>query len=338
MSYGPYGYAWPTTPGSAWPTTPAPTPSRPNAAYEAQFPTGIFDEVLNVPAKIAGATPKRRTRARFCWPEEATPEDRFLVAFRCMQQAGFETIGDFFAAALDKHSVHQPVYQSVTAFLQCKGVDSRTHPISIVDRIFRDPRSKKRSDADEIIKFGLPRYALPPSQRLSAALPELAKNNTHNALINWALPVIVDRWKDEADLLLQPSFGFVHEPPHDEPADKFSWTEVLNWSMTSNQELIALNAPVMFTCLTGVAVNDRAQGKLDAAAAAVAAEKVAAAQAEAVSPSASAPAAPAPGRELDSDDTDNEDDDAPPLDNGVPPNMRRDPWLVRNNFPLLLSS
>ncbi|KAJ7791671.1 hypothetical protein B0H14DRAFT_2934740, partial [Mycena olivaceomarginata] len=84
-----------------------------------------------------------------------------------MQHAGFETIGGYFKVVLD-HG-HPKVYNSVSAFLQCRGTDPNTHPISIFQRIFKDPRSKKRAGADDElhdVHLGPPRYALPPSQRL----------------------------------------------------------------------------------------------------------------------------------------------------------------------------
>ncbi|KAJ6601701.1 hypothetical protein DFH09DRAFT_969262, partial [Mycena vulgaris] len=286
------------------PTTPAHHLPRPNAFHEAQFSVGIFDEVYNVPQLGPGEKP-RRSRARFSWPAETSQEDRLLVAFRCMQQAGFETIGEYLAAVLDDgNNKQQAVYQSVTAFLQRKGIDPRTHPVSIVERIFRDPRSQKRAGVDEELRFDLPRYALPPSQRLVPTLPEAPQSNTRNALIDWALHVIVARWQKEADRLLSPLFGFVRERRHDEPAEKFTWLDVTSWSMTKNQEIIAVNAPAIFTCMTSVAVNDRAQKKLDHAA-------------------KENTAVPEP----DSDDTDDEELDSVPLSTGVPPRMRRDPWL-----------
>ncbi|KAF7334169.1 hypothetical protein MVEN_02323000 [Mycena venus] len=314
-----------------------PPPPRPNALYEAQFSEGIFDEVLNVPELPPGEKPQRRTRARFAWPKGTTKEDRLLVAFRCMQEAGFETIGDYFLAVLDhEDNKHPPVYHSVSSFLQCRGVDARTHPISIVQKIFADPRSKKRIGAhDEDLRFDLPRYALPPSQRLLPDLPQPAKNSTHNALINWALQLIVARWKQEADLLLDPFFGFVRERRRDEPAEIFSWSDVLNWSMTKSQETIAVNAPAMFACLTSVAVNDKAAKKLTRAAE----DKHIPALSEAsVRGREPAPEPePTPGQasssrpdsaDADSDDSDTEHDgEAVPISTGVPPKMRRDPWL-----------
>ncbi|KAJ6612595.1 hypothetical protein B0H10DRAFT_2436884 [Mycena sp. CBHHK59/15] len=133
----------------------------------------------------------------------------------------------------------------------------------------------------------------------------LPKNHTQNALINWALQVIIACWKKEAELLLNPIFGFVRERRQDEAAERFSWFDVLNWSMTKNQEIIAVNAPAMFACMTSVVVNNRAQKTLNRAARAT---------------------SNLPPAEPDSDDTDDEDQDVT-LSTGVPPKMRRDPWL-----------
>ncbi|KAJ6600217.1 hypothetical protein B0H10DRAFT_2441124 [Mycena sp. CBHHK59/15] len=271
-------------------STPVPHVPRPNEFSEAQFSQGIFDKVFNV-AQTSPGDKQRRSRAKFQWPATAMQEDRLLVAYRCMQQPGFDTVGEYFAAVLaDGNNKHKPVYQSVAAFLQCRGVDVRTHPVSIVERIFQDPRSKIRVGVDKELHFDLPRHALPPSQRLLPTLPEPAKNHTQNALINWALQVIIARWKKEAELLLNSIFGFVRERRRDEVAERFSWFDVLNWSMTKNQEIIAVNAPAMFACMTSIAPKQ---------------------------PPTSLP---------DSDDTDDEDQDVT-LSTGVPPKMRRDPWL-----------
>ncbi|KAJ7918729.1 hypothetical protein B0H13DRAFT_2321046 [Mycena leptocephala] len=128
-----------------------------------QFAAGIFDDVLNVTLRPRGTPAPRPSRARFQWPAGTTQEDCLLVAFRCMQHAGFETIGGYFKAVLD-HG-HPKVYNSVSAFLQCRATDPNTHPISIFQRIFKDPRSKKRAGADDELHLGPPRYALPLSQR-----------------------------------------------------------------------------------------------------------------------------------------------------------------------------
>jgi hypothetical protein len=252
-----------------------------------------------------------------------------------MQNAGFETIGDYFKAVLDHgDNKHPKVYHSVSAFLQCQGTDPSTHPISIVRRIFDDPRSKKHAGADDELHLDLPRHALPPSQRLLPELPEVPNNNTHNACINWALQIVLLRLKDEAEHLLHPFFGFTRKRRRDEPAEKFSWSEVLNWSMTKNQEIIAVNAPAIFACLTSIAVSDDTQKKLARAAGVAVPEPP---TTEPQSPPESEPIPEgAPSSQPDGPAADNEDSDTEyeledePLSNGVPPKMRRDPWLVSN--------
>ncbi|KAJ7660020.1 hypothetical protein B0H14DRAFT_3701557 [Mycena olivaceomarginata] len=313
----------PSTPAGP-PRTPVPAHTRPNEAYEARFAAGIFDDVLNVTARSQGAPAPRPSRARFQWPARISVEDRLLVAFRCMQQAGFETVGDYFAAVLDPaHSKHQKVFRSVTAFLQCQGTDTTTHPISIVQRIFEDPRSKKHVTADNQLHLDLPRHALPPSQRLLPKLPEVPNNNTHNAFIDWALRVVLSRLKDEAEYLLHPFFGFTRERRRDEPAEKFSWSEVLNWSMTKNQEIIAVNAPAIFACLTSIVFSDDAQKKL------VQAAGVAVTEPAMTEPQPTPELDPIPGGAPASQPNgpaayEPEDE---PLSNGVSLKMQRDPWL-----------
>ncbi|KAF7341574.1 hypothetical protein MSAN_02054400 [Mycena sanguinolenta] len=308
---------WPPNTPIASPSTPTPLYTQPNynAADEARFAEGIFDDVLNV---TPGTSP-RPSRAQFQWPIDPSVEERLLVAFRCLKQVGFETIGDFLAAVLDPTHKHQKVLRSVTAFLQCQGSDPRTHPISIIQRIFEDPRSKKHPTADRELHLDLPRHALPPSQRLLPELPAVPHNNTHNACINWALRIVLSRLKTEAKLLLEPRFGFTRERRRDEPGEKFSWSDVLGWSMTKNQEIISINAPAIFACLTTIAVSDEAQKKLAHATGATVSE---------------APTEPHPTPNLSasaqSDDEDSETEYEPekPLDDGVPEKMRRDPWLV----------
>ncbi|KAJ7261192.1 hypothetical protein C8J57DRAFT_1635896 [Mycena rebaudengoi] len=296
-SYGPHSPYNPTVPRT--PTFVEPTLAG-NADHEAKFAAGIFDEIWDSDPVDNTPSKGRRSRAKFQWPQPPTQEDRILVVFRCMQRAGFETFGEFFAAVLGEgNNKHRPVFLAVTAFLQCKAVDSRTHPVSIVQRMFDDHRSRKRLDAGDDLRFDLPRYALPPSQRLLPTFPPPLLHHTRNALTNWALQIMVQRWKDEAELLLNPVLGFVREP-----GAGFSWLDVFKFSMTENQEKIAVNAPVIFTCMTSAAVNERVIKKLDVAAAENTVQE--------------------PG---DSDDTDDEDARPPPLSTGVPPRMRRDPWL-----------
>jgi hypothetical protein len=146
--------------------------------------------------------------------------------------------------------------------------------------------------------------------------------------------------KDEAEHLLDPFFGFTRARRRDEPAEKFSWSEVLNWSMTKNQETIAVNAPAIFACLTSITVSDRAQKKLARAAEETIVAVPEPTRTEPESRPESEPTPPANSAESDSDDSDIEhEDEDEQLGTGVPPKMRRDPWLVSNIiFKYLLDS
>jgi hypothetical protein len=64
------------------------------------------------------------------------------------------------------------------------------------------------------------------------------------------LQIVLLHLKDKAEHLLHPFFGFTREQRRNELAEKISWSEVLNWSMTKNQEIIAVNTPAIFACLT----------------------------------------------------------------------------------------
>jgi hypothetical protein len=146
--------------------------------------------------------------------------------------------------------------------------------------------------------------------------------------------------KDEAEYLLHPFFGFTRERRRDEPAEKFSWSEVLNWSMTKNQETIAVNAPAIFACLTSIAVSDRAQKKLARAAEekviadsdSTSTESESTPETEPIAAGAPTPQPEDPAADSDDSDTDDEPEDVEgvPLSTGVPPKMTRDPWLVSN--------
>ncbi|KAF8174657.1 hypothetical protein K438DRAFT_1609227 [Mycena galopus ATCC 62051] len=88
-------------------------------------------------------------------------------------------------------------------------------------------------------------------------------NSTCNALIDWALKIVLERTNKEANCLVDPIHGFLRMPG----LDRWSWEMVLtSWSMLKCEETIATVAPAIFAVATTVAVNSRTRTKLDKAA------------------------------------------------------------------------
>lgn len=296
------------------------------------FASNIFDGIL------PGTTVGGRQRRHFQWPKGVVigPEDRLLVVIRAIKKTGFPTLGAFFAEAFRNditYNKHPTVYQTISSFLRAKDHSTETHPIAIVDLIFRHRKSQEFiGGVPAKPDFTLPRYALPPSARANPILTIHSPNTTHNAMINWALHRMIDRFDIETKELLQLHHGFLHHPK--DPA--LTWEALLRWSLSQSQETIALHAPVIFALFTSIAVNHSARKKLEAevAAARELAEESAvvddglpfADQAEypTVAPSVSVP---------DLDEGDGEDDleeEAEPSKEKmfIDPIGRRDPWQV----------
>ncbi|KAF8150291.1 hypothetical protein K438DRAFT_1779079 [Mycena galopus ATCC 62051] len=88
-------------------------------------------------------------------------------------------------------------------------------------------------------------------------------NSTCNALIDWALKIVLEQTNKEANCLVDPIHGFVRMPG----LDRWSWEMVLtSWSMLKCEETIATVAPAIFAVTTTAAVNSRTWKKLDKAA------------------------------------------------------------------------
>ncbi|KAF8209931.1 hypothetical protein K438DRAFT_1753540 [Mycena galopus ATCC 62051] len=194
-----------------------------------------------------------------------TAEDRLLVVIRAIRKAGFPTIGSFLAAMFEeRHNKHESVYQSIAAFLNTTEGQIAHHPVAIINLIFHHTKSQRWTDKKvQEPSFSLPRHALRPTLRLRSTLIPPGSNSTRNALINWALNIVLERVDKEADLLIRPTHGFVRLPK----TPGWSWDMVLTlWSMLKSQETIATVAPAIFAIATTVAVNTRTRDKLGKAA------------------------------------------------------------------------
>ncbi|KAJ6481317.1 hypothetical protein C8R47DRAFT_1186616 [Mycena vitilis] len=233
------------------------------------FASNIFDGI--VPGTAAGG----RQRRQFRWPQgvEIGPEDRILIVMRAIKKAGFPTLGAFFAELFRNnvsYNKHPTVYHTIASFLQAKEHSAANHPVAIVDLIFRHRKSQEFVDAVPLEpNFVLPRYALPPSTRASPSPLLASPDTTHNALVNWALHRMIDRFEKETKGLLQPHHGFLRRPK--DPA--LTWDHILTWSMSQSQETIALHAPAIFALLTTIAVNRNARQQLEARVAVAAEER-----------------------------------------------------------------
>ncbi|KAJ7689943.1 hypothetical protein B0H17DRAFT_1180050 [Mycena rosella] len=216
---------------------------------------------------IPGTEIGGRQRRQFKWPQtlDITTEDRLLVA--------------------QEHS-------------------AANHPITIVDLIFRHRKSQEYIDGVPVQpNFILPRYGLLPSTRATAIIPIHCPNTTRNAMINWALHCMIERFETETKILLQPVHGFLHRPG-DPP---ITWNTLLAWAMLQNQETIALH------------VNHAARRKLEAMVAAAVEdhEKLPDATGDGLPfiPDSSAPPAPRPDSNFTTfDNGENEDEDEPDPD------------------------
>lgn len=350
--YHPLGPPSHTPPTYPQPFSAPPTPSPVNVSPEDRLCAELEHSFAqNLFHGIVPNTTNSSSRARFHWPFEVTAEQQLLLMIRCMRQAGFDSLGDFGLALLSKETqfhTNSPVALSLSAFVRCKSQDSRTHPVALVDLLFNHRFAQEYVDHVPIEPaFTLPRYALPPSQRLRSSLPSLEPHmTTRNALLNWSLMRVLDRIDVEVPRLFKPGLGLVRTP-----SMPISWSSILKWDLTEAQETIALTTPALFSLATTISVSDRSRKALDAA--------------------ANPPPPPPPPStsttppqdssradlgdigandditsstrsstadcEVEDGDTDSESEEAEldvfaglesPRSTGVPPSMRRDPWLV----------
>ncbi|KAF7372949.1 hypothetical protein MSAN_00502000 [Mycena sanguinolenta] len=224
------------------------------------FGANLFDGII--PETALGG----RQRKQFKWPDglNIRPEDRLLVVIRAIKTAGFTTLGAFLAQAFCNNTIynrHPTVYQTISSFLQAKERSAAHHPVAIGDLIFRHRKSQEFVSGIAIEPhFLLPQYSLPPSIRTCPIAPISSPNTTYNALVNWSLHRMIERFEKETKELLEPQHGFLHR--RKDPA--LTWEGLLVWSLSQSQETIALHAPAIFTLFTTIAVNQNTRKILGA--------------------------------------------------------------------------
>ncbi|KAJ7278256.1 hypothetical protein C8J57DRAFT_1576646 [Mycena rebaudengoi] len=211
---------------------------------------------------VPGTSPRRQKRI-FQWPiDVVTTEDRLLVVIRAIRKAGFPTIDSFLAVLFErKYNKHSSVSSSIASFLRGAEDDPTHHPVAIVNLIFHHVKSQRwTAGITEEPSFSLPRHALRPSLRLDSNLIPPGSNSTRNALIDWALNIILVRADTESNRLLDPTHEFVRLPG----TEAWTWDKILGaWSMQQSQETVARVAPAVFAVGATVAVNSRARRKIE---------------------------------------------------------------------------
>ncbi|KAK7013409.1 hypothetical protein R3P38DRAFT_3206690 [Favolaschia claudopus] len=239
--------------------------SEPNSVVESlrktmaeAFAHDLFNGII--PDTVLGG----RQRTQFKWPTgiEVSVEDRVLVVLRAIKRAGFSTLGEFLAESFgNDFNKHPTVYHTI-ASLRAKEKRLQNHPISIIKLIFEHRKSQDYIGGVPVEpNFEVPRYALPPSTRLTTLLPSLPDNITRNAMINWALQCMITRFKIETRELLLPVHGFLHQSKD----RALTWDMLLLWDMLRAQKTISVHATAIFVLFTTIAVNRTARAKLEAA-------------------------------------------------------------------------
>ncbi|KAF9023024.1 hypothetical protein BDZ89DRAFT_180814 [Hymenopellis radicata] len=189
-----------------------------------------------------------------------TDADRLQVVINCMHQAGIETLGDLLqllfrrAPFFDQESVSK----TVNNFVSGNTTFPQNRPESIFfDLILQHPHATHANSPPP--SFNVPRFALPPSERLLQHAPVApARQTTHNAIMTRLLSVVLSQIDIEAHSLI--SWQAILPPQ----LSKLTWTRVLSWDMTGTQEHIARQARVIFSTLSALAVGHTMRKKLDA--------------------------------------------------------------------------
>ena len=112
--------------------------------YEEQIVKGMLD---NIP--LPDLPPTARSR----WHSRITEQQRLLLVLRCINNCGFDHLGDFlvtlFAPPVDEEAL-DPVTQTVSAFLQ-KRTYAGTHPIDVIKLMYCPPKAEKYDRAGQPI-------------------------------------------------------------------------------------------------------------------------------------------------------------------------------------------
>ncbi|KAK0471235.1 hypothetical protein IW261DRAFT_1344746 [Armillaria novae-zelandiae] len=215
------------------------------SSLEKQFSSGLFNGMC--PTMRGG----KGSRSQFQWPcaLDISVASRLQLVVNASRKAGFDTIGAFlfalFTESEGKYTQHASLAQCISAFIR-----NGTQVAGIVNLLYQhtDAISYHDRKSDEP-HFTLPWYALAPTLRLQHVLPPPLPNCTKNALINWALSVVLDRVDVESTWLAECS-TFVRKKNK-----QISWDLLLSWWMNGSQEKIANIAPALFAIMSTCAVS-----------------------------------------------------------------------------------
>ncbi|PBK79077.1 hypothetical protein ARMGADRAFT_1037736 [Armillaria gallica] len=155
---------------------------------EQRFSLGLFDDVY--PSMQRG----NASRAQFSWPHtlDIMIASWLQIVVNASCTAGFSTIGAFLFALFTKskwkYTGHALLTHCISAFMR-----NSSQVAGIVNLLYKhsDAVSYHNQQVDEP-HFTLPQYALAPTLHLQRVLPTPLPNSTKNALINWALSVVMD--------------------------------------------------------------------------------------------------------------------------------------------------
>ncbi len=260
---------------------------------EKRFAEGLFTGVF--PERYPHQT-ITASCAVFAWDlygDSVNDGNRLQVVINCMRRTGIATLGDLMVLLFrrEPYSHHESVSKTIASFVSGSSRFPQNRPAEIIfDLILVHPHATYAQAPAPV--FDVPRYALPPSERLSSAIPPLQPpQTTRNTIINRALTLVLSQVDAESKSLL--SWLSILQPPR----TKLAWSHLLSWDMTAAQEYIARHAPVMFSVLSTVAVGPAMRKCLNM---------------------------------VDSTAGNGSDDEPKVPSTEVPHGARRDPWLVSN--------
>ncbi|KAL1697845.1 hypothetical protein EV121DRAFT_274818, partial [Schizophyllum commune] len=223
--------------------------------WEADFADGIFDRLVPVLPSTSDAS----------FMGCASDEEKLALVCQCIKRAGF-SLGRFLAALFADvtHPDHQEISNSLSYFLHSRSSDAREHPLSIVKLIYNHKSSRREGDRQiPPPTFHLPRHALPPSQRLRVQTTYPPHPTQHNAILDWAVALVLARVDEEANSLLSSEGSMFLRK---KSIDSITWDLLRSWDMMRAQEEVAVMAPVLFAIMTTAATSKTARLNCDIAA------------------------------------------------------------------------
>uniref|UniRef100_D8Q8N9 DUF6589 domain-containing protein n=1 Tax=Schizophyllum commune (strain H4-8 / FGSC 9210) TaxID=578458 RepID=D8Q8N9_SCHCM len=213
-------------------------------SWEAKFAAGLFEHLVPVLPSSADAP----------FASYASDQEKLAVVCRCIKRAGF-SLGKFLAALFAdvSHPNHPEISNALSYFLHSRSPDAREHPVSIIKLIYHH-KSTRREGGRRIPPptFHIPRYALPPSQRLRPQLTHAPHPTQHNAILDWAVALVLARVDEEANSLLSSEGSMFLRK---KSIGSITWDLLRSWDMTRAQEEVANTAPVLFAIMATAATS-----------------------------------------------------------------------------------